>query len=193
MPALADHSAALRIARSHASQLVGNYGFVPDDHGDLVQDLLLEFIRRRKNFDPKRSGLITFTQLVIRNGAASMIEARRAQRRDYRLSQPLEHESYGASARIKLRANSDLDVIGLQLDVRKTISRLCPDLALLAQLLETHTITEISRIIRRPRCTIYRQRAKLRRIFEDAGLHNYICPANSNRPHIAKRKRGNRG
>jgi RNA polymerase sigma factor (sigma-70 family) len=174
-----DDSVALRLARSYAAQLIGHYGFGSDDFGDLTQELLHECIRRREKFNPSRSGLITFTKLVIRNRVASLIESRSAKRRDYRLCQPIEPKNSLAATRSGI-TSSGIELINLQIDVAKTVGTLRPDLARLAYHLGIHTISEIARITGQSRCTIYRKRTELRRIFENAGLGCYYPQAGRN-------------
>ena len=62
----------------------------------------------------------------------------------------------------------------LTIDVRKAMEQLPPELRRLCRRLETETVTEISRDTGIPRGTIYESIKKLRAIFEDAGLRDYL-------------------
>lgn len=167
-----DHSVVLRIARKYASQLVGNYGFVPDDCVDLTQDLLLECLRRCRNYDPSRSGQHAFVKLVVRHGIASIIESRTALRRNGRICELID-DFHGAPSQIENPRDAD----HLKMDVERLLVKLPPELVQLAQLLSTDSIASIGRITGRSRATIYRRINELRCAFEAAGLRKYLPQA----------------
>jgi len=168
-----DDSVALGIARSFAAQLMGHYGFGPDDIEDLTQELLFEHQRRLPKYDPRRSGPATFARLVMRNHVRSIIESRCAQRRDYKRCSQLLDEDEPARGAEKKYGHSVEGLTNLQIDVARAIGTLRPDLAQLADRLKRHSITEIARASRQPRCSIYRKLAKLRYLFEIAGLRPF--------------------
>ncbi len=72
----------LRLIRRKARQLIGKYGFTPDDRDDIEQELTLDLLRRLPHFDPARSRLEDFIARRLDNAVARLIEHRRALKRD---------------------------------------------------------------------------------------------------------------
>jgi RNA polymerase sigma-70 factor (ECF subfamily) len=68
------------------------------------------------------------------------------------------------------------------MDIRKAVESLPPELRELCMRLATDTVMEISRDTGIPRGTIYESIKKLRTIFEDAGLRDYLHPEPSDTP-----------
>ena len=62
----------------------------------------------------------------------------------------------------------------LSIDLGRVIASLPPELRTLCERLQTESVTEISRDTGIPRGTIYESIKKLRAIFEDAGLRDYL-------------------
>ena len=62
----------------------------------------------------------------------------------------------------------------LSIDLRSAVQTLPPELRELCKRLQTESVTEISRDTGIPRGTIYESIKKLRAIFEDAGLKDYL-------------------
>jgi RNA polymerase sigma factor (sigma-70 family) len=162
-----DDADVRRIARWYAAQVIGTYGFVRDDIEDLTQSLLLEYQRRLRKYDPKRSGHQTWARLVMRHHLLSIIETRCAQRRDYRATTVLNDLGSKSSFNSWERDH-------MKIDVNRTLAGLRPELARIAQLLASEPVTSIVKITGIPRATIYRRIKKLRSVFEAAGLGPYV-------------------
>ena len=75
---------AAQLIRRKAKQLVGRYGFKPCDQEDIEQDLSLDLWCRLERFDPNKGALEPFIDHVVKRKIASLIEYRRAAKRDYR-------------------------------------------------------------------------------------------------------------
>ena len=69
------------IARK-ARQLAGKAGFTPSDVEDIEQDIRMDVLKRLPRFDPAKSNRHTFIALVVRRRVASILEARRAVKRN---------------------------------------------------------------------------------------------------------------
>jgi RNA polymerase sigma-70 factor (ECF subfamily) len=181
----------VQIIRRKAGQLVGQAGFTESDCEDLKQDLMLDLLRRLPKYDATRAQRNTFITRVVEHRIATIIEARKAGRRDYRLrccslNEHLEDDESGFTERVQtideeayLRRTGRLsrplaELRDLRLDVREVVERLPPELRELCRRLESDTITEISRDTGVPRGTIYERIKRLRAIFEDAGLREYL-------------------
>jgi RNA polymerase sigma-70 factor (ECF subfamily) len=182
---------AARLIKHKARQLVGKAGHTWDDVEDIEQDLTLDVLRRLSKYKPDRSQLNTFVALVVEHRIASLIAARKARMRDYRLcccslNDYLENEDGDTVERIETVDQEDYfrrtgrlsrtatELGDLALDIREVAGRLPPKLRELCRLLQTDTITKISRDTGVPRTTLYEGIKKLRAFFEDAGLREYL-------------------
>jgi len=182
---------AVRIIRYKARQLVGRVGFTESDRQDLEQEMVLDLLRRLPKFNPDRARLNTFIARVVEHKIATIIESQKAGMRDYRLcscslNDRFENEEGGSVERVDTINQDDYlqrtgrlsrpaaELCDLSFDVSKAIEKLPPELRELCVRFKTNTVTEISRDTGIPRGTIYESIKKLRAIFEDAGLKDYL-------------------
>ncbi|MDY6903826.1 MAG: sigma-70 family RNA polymerase sigma factor [Thermodesulfobacteriota bacterium] len=185
---------AVQLIKYKARQLVGRVGFTESDRDDLEQELMLDLLRRLPKFNPARAQRNTFIARVVEHKIATIIESKKAGMRDYRLcrcslNEKFETGNYENSFCVerietidqeeyfrrtgKLSRPTD-ELRALTIDVHKAVEQLPPELRRLCKRLETETVTEISRDTGIPRGTIYESIKKLRAIFEDAGLRDYL-------------------
>lgn len=177
--------------RHTARRLVGVAGFTENDTKDIEQELSLDLLQRLPKFDLSKSSPNTFAARIIRNKATKLIRDRVREKRDYRreyysLNDPIEDadgeaidRAYSmdyAEAKIRRgnRRRSHQERIQLRLDVSLIISQLPDSLQQIAQLLRTKTVTEAAKTLGMPRSTLCDQISRLRIIFEDKGLHEYL-------------------
>ena len=182
---------AVQLIKYKARQLVGRVGFTESDREDLEQEMVLDLLRRLPKFDPKRAGRNTFIARIVEHKVATIIEAQKAGMRDYRLcscslNDRLEDEEGRSIERMEtinqedyLRRTGKLsrpmsELRNLSIDLRSAVQTLPPELRELCKRLQTESVTEISRDTGIPRGTIYESIKKLRAIFEDAGLKDYL-------------------
>lgn len=182
---------AVRIIRYKARQLVGRVGFIESDRQDLEQEMVFDLLRRLPKFKPERAQRNTFIARVVEHKVATIIEAQKAGMRDYRLcscslNDRFENEEGGSVERIDTINQDDYlqrtgklsrpisDLRGLSIDVRSVVEKLPPELRELCKRLQVESVTEISRDTGIPRGTIYESIKKLRTLFEDAGLKDYL-------------------
>jgi RNA polymerase sigma-70 factor (ECF subfamily) len=182
---------AVQLIKYKARQLVGRVGFTESDREDLEQEMVLDLLRRLPKFDPKRAGRNTFIARIVEHKVATIIEAQKAGMRDYRLcscslNDRLEDEEGRSIERMEtidqedyLRRTGKLsrpmsELRHLSIDLRIAVQTLPPELRELCKRLQTESVTEISRDTGIPRGTIYESIKKLRAIFEDAGLKDYL-------------------
>ena len=183
---------AREVIQHKARQLINKYGFTSDDSKDLKQDMMLDLLRRLTNYDPTRAGLSTFVARVVDRKISTLIRHQRQEKRDYRryvipldaqvedqdgqqhgldevLSQDAFDEEIGRYDRPEAERND------LRLDLSLVLDDLPEDLHYLARRLQTRTVAEIARELGVPRSTLYEQGiARLRKIFEDKGLREYL-------------------
>jgi RNA polymerase sigma-70 factor (ECF subfamily) len=182
---------AVRIIKYKARQLVGRVGFTESDRQDLEQEMVFDLLRRLPKFKPERAQRNTFIARVVEHKVATIIEAQKAGMRDYRLcpcslNDRFENDEGGSVERIDTINQDDYlqrtgnlsrpisDLRGLSIDVRSTVEKLPPELRDLCKRLQTESVTDISRDTGIPRGTIYESINKLRTLFEDAGLKDYL-------------------
>ena len=182
---------AVRLIKYKARQLIGQAGFTASDRDDLEQELIFDVLRRLPKYNPKRAQLNTFIARVVEHKIARLIEAQKAGIRDYRrcpfsLNDRFEDEDGRSVERVDtfdqedylLRTGSQSrptdELSALALDVAAVLETLPAELRELCRRLKAESVTEISRDTGVPRGTIYESIKKLREIFEDAGLRDYL-------------------
>ena len=184
---------AVRIIKRKAKQLVGRVGLTISDREDLEQEMLLDLLHRLPKYNPGRAQRNTFIARVVEHKVATIIEARKAGLRDYRRCrcslndrrqdkegnsiermESVDQEDY--LDRTGRLSRSTADMHRLSMDVRKTVDQLPSELRELCLRLATDTVMEISRETGIPRGTIYESIKKLKAIFQDAGLREYLHP-----------------
>ena len=182
---------AAGLIRFKARQLVGKAGFTASDREDIEQELRLDLLRRLPKYNPKRAQLNTFIARVVEHRLASLIEAQKAGIRDYRrcrcsLNECFEDADGRSVERVDTFDQEDYllrtggqsrpseELSALAIDVAAVIEGLPHELRNLCRRLMAETVSEISRDTGVPRGTIYESIKKLREIFKDAGLRNYL-------------------
>ncbi|MGD0274601.1 MAG: sigma-70 family RNA polymerase sigma factor, partial [Syntrophales bacterium] len=182
---------AIRLIKYRARQLVGKAGFRGYNRRDLEQELIIDLLQRLPKYNSEYAKRKTFIDRVVKHKIANLIEAQKAEVRDYRrctfsLNDQIEgedgeeiekievfdQEAYlGRTGRLSL---SSAEVRNLSIELNKVLKSLPPELRILCKRLETDTITEISRGIGIPRATLYGLIKKLRAILKEAGLREYL-------------------
>ena len=182
---------AAGLIKYKARKLVGKAGFTASDREDIEQELILDLLRRLPKYNPKRAQRNTFIARVVEHRLASLIEAQKAGIRDYRrcrcsLNECFEDADGRSVERVDTFDQEDYllrtggqsrpseELSALAIDVAAVIEGLPHELRNLCRRLKAETVTEISRDTGVPRGTIYESIKKLREIFKDAGLRNYL-------------------
>lgn len=181
----------INLIKHKAWSLVGTIGFTISDRDDLEQELVLDLIKRLPKFDPNRAQLMTFVARIIDNKIASMIEARKSCFFDFRmhsfsLNEPyLDIDGYTIERgdeideddylmRTGTRSHAAIDLIDLRTDLSKVISDLSPELQELCGRLQSQNVTDISTSTGVARYKVYAEISRLRLIFKEAGLDDYL-------------------
>src|SRR6267142_2619464 len=86
-------TAAIRLIRIKARQLIGRYGFRPDEVEDIQQILILDCLRRISRFDTCLGSSRKFICTLVNHAVANLIESQKSLRsghgfRHYSLSAP---------------------------------------------------------------------------------------------------------
>ena len=183
---------AVRLIRHKAHQLTGQSGFSDLDREDVEQELMMDLLNRLPNYDPEIAERNTFITRIVNNRVATIIEERTAWRRDYRLNefslnencfdlgpekpvqrqeQVSEDEYILRTGKANLIPNEERDLV---IDVNRALEILPPDFRDLCERLKSRTVTEVSRETGMPRSTIYESIRKVRELFREAGLTDYL-------------------
>ena len=181
---------AARLIKYKARMLIGKYGFTESNREDLEQDLILDFLQRLPKYNADRARFNTFIARVVNHKIATIIEARKAGLRDYRLCncslndrlmneegdsvermETLDVDDYLIRTGRQSRPTSELH--DLVVDVRRVMEQLQPKQRELCVRLMNESVTEISRDTGIPRWMLYDFIKKIRAMFVDAGLKAY--------------------
>jgi hypothetical protein len=153
------------------------------DREDLEQDLWLNLWIRLERHDPSRSSISTFSRLLIRNGAASIVEEQRMQRRDVRrcwrsLNDLIETDEgsveLGDAITFPEWTWREAEALDLRVDLAKIQARLPAEFAQLMGELAVSDLSDIRRRAGYSRATLYRRIQRLRAYLTRAGLHEYL-------------------
>lgn len=177
--------------RHKARSLVGKVGFTNSDIKDIEQEMALDLIQRMPKFDPNKAAHTTISARVIDRKLSKIIRHRTQEMRDFRretcslndLLEDSEGETIERACTIDQdegdlrtgkRHRAQAEEAQLSIDVSLVLSALPEDLKPIAERLRTETITEVAVSLGIPRATLYGARNRLRRIFENAGLRQYL-------------------
>lgn len=173
------------IARK-ARQLVGRAGFAPDDVDDIRQDLRVDALQRLSRFNAAKSNRHSFITLVVRRCVATMLESRRAVKRNGgRRLQSLnllvcdqdgrEVELYQMlDAQAGRPGRQEAELCDLVADVRGAVASLPEHLRPWCEIFQSMGIRQASRELHVPRTRLQRLVREIRATFGQMGLEEYL-------------------
>lgn len=184
-------SFASQLIRQKARQLVRHPGFRKSEQRDIEQELAMELVLKYRCFDPDRARETTFIARVVENKAISLVRARVAEKRDFRrdahsLNETVSDAEGGSVERAQtLDASSARTHTGqaqrsaeeqaqLRFDMVEVLKALPEDLRPLAELLMEMSEYAASRVLGKSRRQVANDVARLRELFEDADLRDYL-------------------
>jgi RNA polymerase sigma-70 factor (ECF subfamily) len=182
---------AARLIRHKAYQLIGTAGFTASDRQDLEQEMVLDLIMRLPKFDENKATHKTFVARIIERKISKLIRHRTQEIRDYRregrsLNEQIVGDDGAAVERGDTLAHDEVDRrlskrqltrqehLDLVIDMADVISLLPDHLRRLCELLQTDNVSDAARQAGIPRTTINDHVRKLRALFEDAKLGDYL-------------------
>lgn len=182
---------AARVIRHKAKHLVGTAGFTESDRDDLEQEMMLDVITRLPKFDANRGTPKTFVARIIERKISKLIRHRTSDMRDYRreafsLNENIEDGDGGCIERGDLVSRESIDPVvasnsrtGVEemaflQDLESVLVGLPDHLRRLCEILKTGSISDAAREMGVPRTTLHDHVTKLRSLFEDAGLREYL-------------------
>jgi len=182
---------AANVIRYKARQLVGKAGFTESDRDDLEQEMMLDVIARLPKFDPNKATQKTFVARIIERKISKLIRHRTSEMRDYRreafsLNASIEDGDGGSVERgdlvsqenvdptVAVNSRTGVDEMAFLHDLQSVLSGLPDHLRRLCKILKTGTVSDAAREMGIPRTTLNDHVRKLRSLFEDAGLKEYL-------------------
>ncbi len=181
---------AVNLIQVKSWQLINQPGFRRADREDVEQDLALCLLMRLPKYDAAVAKRNTFISRIVNRRVASIIAASKAGKRDWRMRafsldsndpdcerptqwrERVSEEEYLLS--VGLADRSPEDHREMVMDVERTLERLPENFRDLCERLKTQTVSDISSELGMPRSTIYEAIRKVREIFDEAGLKNYL-------------------
>lgn len=172
-------------------RLIGRYGLSYDDVQDIRQDLLHDLLKRLPHYNSQISQRKTFIHRLIEHELADVLSARRAACRDHRLltnslDEPVLTEDGFSLPLIDTLEEEDVlryqgrsrrspeEVTELRIDLERLLATLTPEQRQICGQLINHTIAEVVTALAMPRSSIMDIIRKLRVLFEEAGLREYL-------------------
>jgi RNA polymerase sigma factor (sigma-70 family) len=155
---------------------------------DLVQECLIHWWQQRSSYDQSWGASIeTFLRRVVKAKLIDLERGARAQKRGSgrspgSLDQPLnedEPESETLGDTIADPANTEWEALH-QVSLEAALSRLSSrQREIIAGLREEYTVSQISKRLGVPRATLYDQLKRIRQIFQDEGLNQFLDESDS--------------
>lgn len=182
---------ASRFIRGKVRQLVELPGFHKGDREDLFHDFALDLLQRRRAFDPASGSWEAFVIVVCENRFAALLDHRKAKKRtdqcEGRSLNESVHDDEGrcvevgdsvpesqSDRRTRIRRRSAVEASELFLDMADVIASLPPQLRDLCSMLKQGSVKSAAQAMGVSRPTIYARIRILRRLFENAGLRDYL-------------------
>lgn len=183
---------AKELIHHRARQLVGTAGFTPGDIEDIESELRTDLLGRMPKFDAAKAQCNTFVDRIVTRKISNLIRYRMQQKRDchHKLcslneliedgesntverAQTVCHDA--AYIRLGRRYRTRSQEASLRLDVSIVVGGLPKDLRRVAEELKTKTVAQAAKALGLPRSTLYGAIGRLRIIFRDAGLQEYLA------------------
>lgn len=156
--------------RRVARRLIGRARFGRSDVSDIEQALRLDLWSRLRHYDVGRGDEAVFLKLVIDRQAAKLVRSRRAAKRDVRRDESLIAPEDVTDP----RGGRAEDATDVRLDVADAVARLSSELAEMAELLRTESLTSAARTLGVTHAGAKGLARRLLARFRWVGLEDYI-------------------
>lgn len=143
-----------------------------DEHEDCASALILEVIRVWSSYDPDRGAPEAFVNQVVATRTSSLLRRRAAKKRRLNpgsLDGAAERVADGATDGLSRESACDL-----RRDLDAVLSRLTPRQRDICDQLLRESVSPAARELGLPRSTVRDEIARIRVVFEEAGLGDYL-------------------
>lgn len=175
---LGHFSSAVGLARSKAVHIVWALALPSTDVEDLTQDLLGHIWFSLRIFDPRRSAVGTFIRRAAESKAISIFRALTARKRlgpMTIISIDEFRDSFERDGNVPVpMCRPDERLLALRIDVARAVTDLSPELRQIARALALYNRSQAARQLGITRPTLHRRLAKIRSLFANRGLDQYL-------------------
>ncbi len=144
----------------------------PSDEEDLASEIMVEFITAWPSFNPDRAPVEAFVNQVVQTRLVSVLRKRRALKRRGRTV------SLGASAELKVDSARDgggqIEQSHMRMDIHDVLEKLTTEQRARCDELMRQAVTPAARELGMPRSTLRDAIDKIREVFRDEGLEDYL-------------------
>lgn len=183
---------AITTIKLKVRQLIKRCGFDASERDDLEQELALHLFERIREHDPERGTMKTFIVCVVENKTRTMIRVRNRRAESiaaspFSLNEEIpEEDGFGVMQRMDAIDREDylleagllsrpvFELLEMRVDIERVIDTLSQPLREICEHLKTQTVTQISAGTGASRQQVYDAIRKLRGIFDEAGLKDYL-------------------
>lgn len=158
-----------------------HHPWLKQDFDDLLQECLIQWHAARPTFNAKKSAsLKTYMTRVIKNKLNDILRTELAEKRKFDLFSTslegfVEEEGTPLEEVIPDESTTFEDKVALHIELEKVAAELAPFQIKLCQLLsQGYSLRDIARILGRSKSTVEEEIKKVREIFSDKGLKEYL-------------------
>ncbi len=164
--------------RYHARKLVRHPSIHSMEIEDIEQELMLDVLSRTQAYDPEKASWRTFVDRILNHKIANLIEDAKALKRGggvraMSLDALLENPE-GEDDEHPDPAGDPTEAMHLAIDLKQAMQVLPQSLVVLMFQLGEHNPSELSRMTRVPRATLYGSINTLRGTLREQGVHHYL-------------------
>jgi RNA polymerase sigma-70 factor (ECF subfamily) len=170
------------IARKLSSEFLARHSWIKGcDLDDIMQECLVQWYLARQTYrEGKGTSPETYMAEVVKRRLQNILNRQLAEKRAVdRLSTSLDEllvEMESALKELTPESESTDSGVWLQVDLERALSKLTAEQRRLCILLKQgYGIKEIGGMLRKPRATIYEEIKRIRKIFTEAGLDEYLA------------------
>lgn len=164
--------------RYHACKLVRHPNIHSMEIEDIEQELMLDVLSRTQAYDPEKASWRTFVDRIINHKIANLIEEAKAQKRGGGIQEmsldALMENPEGEDDELPDPAGDPTEAMHLSINLNRAMQVLPRSLVLLLIQLGEYNPSELSRMTRVPRATLYGSINALRGTLREQGIHHYL-------------------
>lgn len=163
------------ITKSLISEFLRKYPWLKLEREDLLQECLVHWHFKRKTYDHMRGSAKAYLRQVVKNKLVSILRRELAARRGAS-SLLVSLDELISEAETLVEEAQSLEIpIDVSIDVRLVTEGLTPFQKQVCLLLgEGYPVAEAARSLNKPRRTVRQEIEKIRRIFSEKGLEDYL-------------------